>query len=325
MSRKRWLALIAAAMVLVASFALDVSMKGFLSSADLFEQEWNETIVDVGSDVGSIVIVELNGVIEDLGSQNIWSTSGYDHGRFLRQLDHAAEDPLVHGIILRVNTPGGGVVESAEIYEKIVQIQEQYNKPVFVSMGNMAASGGYYISAPATKIVASPQTITGSIGVIMEQINVAGLAEKYGVKINTIKSGPYKDILSPTREMTDEEREILQRLIDESYEEFVRIIAEGRKMPIEEVRALADGRIYSGKQALELNLVDALGNLDDTIAMMKEHLGKDYDVIQYETSIGWTQLLTMSLKKQWTDHELSILERLLSYDRSPTLKYLYVQ
>ncbi len=327
-SRKRWLALIAVAMLLVASVVFNWNAAGMLSTGNLLSgEEWTESVVEFGEDTeGTIVIIELNGVIQDGGEESFVSSSGYRHQTFLNQLEYAAQDPLVAGIILRVNTPGGGVVESAEIYDKIVQAQEEYGKPVFISMGNMAASGGYYISAPAEKIIASPQTITGSIGVIMESINVAGLAEKYGVKINTIKSGPYKDIMSATREMTDEERAILQALIDESYDEFVRIIAEGRDMSVEEVRALADGRIYSGKQALELNLVDELGSLEDTINLMKDYIGADYGVVKYETTGGFSQFFSMSLQK-WLvrDGELASLERLLSQDHSPTLKYIYAE
>ncbi|TWI56958.1 signal peptide peptidase SppA [Halalkalibacter nanhaiisediminis] len=331
MSRKRWLALIAVAMLLVASISVNIATSSVFSDTNAFfgtmDQEWTETVIETGQDItGSIAVLELNGVIQDTGEVGLFQTGGYQHQMFLSQLDYAAEDPSVEGIIIRVNTPGGGVVESAEIYEKIINAQVEYEKPVFVSMGSMAASGGYYIAAPADMIVASPQTITGSIGVIMESINVAQLAENYGIEVNTIKSGPYKDIMSATREMTEEERAILQSLIDESYDEFVRIIAEGRQMSEEEVRTIADGRIYSGNQALELNLVDELGSLDDTIALMKEYVGADYNVVQYESGLGFPQFFSMSMERMFTsDHELAVLQRLLSDHRSPTLKYLYTE
>ncbi len=128
-----------------------------------------------------------------------------------------------------MNSPGGGVVESAEIHDKILDIKK-VKKPVYVSMGSMAASGGYYISAPADKIYASPETMTGSLGVIMHGYNYEKLAKKYGVEFETIKSGPHKDIMSPTREMTGEEREILQNMINNSYDQFVKVIADGRGM-----------------------------------------------------------------------------------------------
>ncbi len=331
MSRKRWLALIAVAMLLVASISVNVATSTVFSNANsligTMNQEWTETIYEQGDNIGgSIALLEVNGVIQDTGEGGLFQTSGYHHQMLLSQLDHAAEDPTVEGIILRVNTPGGGVVESAEIHEKIINAQVEYGKPVFISMGSMAASGGYYIAAPADMIVASPQTITGSIGVIMESINVTELAENYGVKVNTIKSGPYKDIMSATREMTDEDRAILQSLIDESYDEFVRIIAEGRDMSEEEVRTIADGRIYSGNQALELDLVDELGSLDDTILLMKDYVGADYNVVKYESNLGLSQMFSMSMEQLFTsDHELLGLQQFLSDNRSPTLKYLYTE
>src|SRR5699024_9909904 len=153
---------------------------------------------------------------------------------------------------------GGGVVESAEIHDKIAEVREKYHKPVYISMGNMAASGGYYISAPADKILAQPATITGSIGVIMESLNFAQLAEDLGIDINTFTSGEYKDIMSATRPMRDDEREILQEIVDDMYDDFVQVIVDGRGMTDSEVRELADGRIYTGKQAAELDLIDGL-------------------------------------------------------------------
>ncbi len=174
----------------------------------------------------------------------------------MKTLNQVKDDDSVKAIVLRVNTPGGGTNESAEIHHKIVEIKEETQKPVYVSMGSMAASGGYYISAPADKIFASPETLTGSLGVIMQGMNYSELADKIGIDFVTIKSGPYKDIMSESREMTSEERDILQDMIDNSYNEFVRVIAEGRGMPESKVRELADGRIYDGRQAKEVNLID---------------------------------------------------------------------
>src|SRR5262249_39988293 len=152
--------------------------------------------------------------------------------------------------------PGGGGVESAEIHDRLKEVQKDTKKPVYISMGSMAASGGYYISTAAKKIYASPETLTGCLGGIMEGINYQGLADKYGVDFVTIKSGKYKDIMSPTRKMTDEERQILQRMIDNSYEGFVKVISEGRHMTVEQVKKIADGRVYDGRQAKNLNLID---------------------------------------------------------------------
>ncbi|WP_332634411.1 signal peptide peptidase SppA [Halalkalibacter flavus] len=330
MSRKRWLALIAVAMLLVVSLVVNAATSMIFSNTSslmdsMRHHDWTEQILETGEEFGGqIVVLEVNGVIQDVGDGGLFAPTGYRHQMFLSQIEQAGKDPNVEGIILRVNTPGGGVVESAEIHEKIVEAQTTYDKPIYVSMGSMAASGGYYIAAPADKIVASPQTITGSIGVIMESINVTELAENYGVKVNTIKSGPFKDIMSATREMTEEDRAILQSLIDESYDEFVRVIAEGRNMTESEVRTIGDGRIYSGNQALELDLIDELGTLDDTIAMMRDHVG-NFDVIKYEPHVGFPGFLSLSLK-QWFGNntgELATLERILATHRSPSLKYIY--
>ncbi len=315
-------------MLLVASLAVNAVTAMIFSNTSSFMgapgQDWTEHLLESGDEFGgSIVVLEINGAIQDTGDGGFFAPTGYRHQMFLSQIEHAGKNPNVEGIIIRVNTPGGGVVESAEIHEKIVEAQTEYDKPVYVSMGSMAASGGYYIAAPADKIVASPQTITGSIGVIMESINVTELAENYGVRVNTIKSGPYKDIMSATREMTEDDRAILQSLIDESYDEFVRVIAEGRNMTEAEVRTVGDGRIYSGNQALELNLVDELGSLDDTITLMREHVGH-FDVIQYEPHLGLPGFLSLSLKQLVSGTgELATLERILSTNRSPSLKYIY--
>jgi protease-4 len=192
-------------------------------------------------------------------------------------------------------------------------------------MGTTAASGGYYISTAADKIFAAPDTLTGSLGVIMQSINYGELAEKYGVKFETIKSGPYKDIFSPTRDMTEEERKILQSMVDNAYKGFVNVITEGRPLSEEEVRKVADGRIYDGRQAKEKNLIDELGYFDDTVAAMKKDLDlEEAQVVEYGDSLGLDSLLSMSVSKVFKeDAELSSLYQLLSSSNSPRLMYLY--
>ena len=192
-------------------------------------------------------------------------------------------------------------------------------------MASLAASGGYYIAAPADKIFANEATITGSLGVIMQTINVSELAEKYGVKTETIKSGPYKDIMSSMREMTDTERVILQSMIDDSYEKFVDVIANGRNMERDQVKTLADGRIYSGKQALELGLVDDLGNMDYVIDVLREDIGRgELDVIKYEVPFNFPGFLTMTTQNLVIRQQDPLgLKQLLRYSNSPSLMYLY--
>ncbi len=166
----------------------------------------------------------------------------------------------IKAIVLRVNSPGGGVVPSQEIYDEVRKATAV--KKVIVSMGSLAASGGYYISAPASRIIANPGTITGSIGVIMEVPNIKELMDKLGIKAEVIKSGKHKDIASMFRGIGKEEREILQGVMDDVHEQFIGAVADGRKIPVEEVRKIADGRIFSGRQAIKAGLVDELGDLE---------------------------------------------------------------
>ncbi|MCY7985939.1 signal peptide peptidase SppA, partial [Bacillus inaquosorum] len=197
-------------------------------------------------------------------------SDGYNHRTFLKNLERAKDDKAVKGIVLKVNSPGGGVYESAEIHKKLEEIKKETKKPIYVSMGSMAASGGYYISTAADKIFATPETLTGSLGVIMESVNYSKLADNLGISFETIKSGAHKDIMSPSREMTKEEKNIMQSMVDNSYEGFVDVISEGRGMSKAEVKKIADGRVYDGRQAKKLNLVDELGFYDDTISAMKK-------------------------------------------------------
>ena len=172
----------------------------------------------------------------------------------------------VKGVILRVDSPGGGVGPSQEIYAEVKRLAAE--KPVVVSMGSVAASGGYYVALPAQKIVANPGTITGSIGVIMGFTNYQDLFEKIGLKSDVIKSGEHKDIGSPVRPMTAADRDILQSLIDDVHQQFVAHVAEGRNLEFETAAKLADGRIYTGRQAKESGLIDELGNFRDAVTLI---------------------------------------------------------
>lgn len=331
MNGKRWLALgIAAGLFLVSIIVQISSTVATTNFGELFNDDdelFGETVVDKGTNNSGnkIAVLNLEGVIQDTGSGSMFNASGYDHQRFLKMIEEAGDDRSVDGIILRVNSPGGGVVESAEIHDKIVGIQEKTEKPVYVSMGNTAASGGYYVAAPADKIVANPATLTGSIGVIMESINYAELADKFGVDFNTIKSGKYKDIMSASREMTKDERGILQTMIDELYGEFVQVIVDGRDMSASKVKELGDGRVYTGKQAKENGLVDDLGTMEDTIAMMEEDYElKGAKVIQYDASFNFKQMIGASAQSMFkSDSELSgIMDQLRESD-GPRAMYLY--
>ncbi len=183
-------------------------------------------------------------------------------------LDTLKKDPNVIGIIIRLDSPGGAVAPSQEIYEAVKQAD--HVKPVIASMGSIAASGAYYISVGARAIVANPGTITGSIGVIAKLISFEKILKKIGIKDETITSGKFKDTGSPFRTMSQEEKRYIQNVVNDLYNQFVEAVASGRKMDKEKVKKLADGRVYTGKQAKELGLVDYLGNLDYAISILKK-------------------------------------------------------
>jgi protease-4 len=195
------------------------------------------------------------------------------------QLGKAEKDSAVKAIVLRVESPGGVVAPCQEILEEIEKVKQA--KPIVVSMGSEAASGGYYISCKANKIVALPGTLTGSIGVISQIPNLEGLYEKLGIEMQTFKGGKYKDMYSGFRELTPEEKEIMQQLTDEYYEQFVEVVAEGRGLSIEAVRSLATGQLYSGTEAKELGLVDELGGLDTATDLAAELAGIESFRVEY--------------------------------------------
>jgi protease-4 len=182
----------------------------------------------------------------------------------IEQLKKFVKDDSVKAIVLRINSPGGGVAPSQEIYEEVKKARAK--KPILASLGALAASGGYYIACATQRVYANPGTITGSIGVIMPFMNVKDLVEKLGVKGMTVKSGAFKDMGSPLRDMTPGERELLQGVVDNVHLQFVNAVADGRNLDREDVLRIADGRIFTGEQAKGLGLVDVLGNLEDAIS-----------------------------------------------------------
>lgn len=189
------------------------------------------------------------------------------------ELKKFGDSPSVKAIVLRIDSPGGGVVPSQEIYDAVKRVRNKSNKAVVASMGTVAASGGYYIASATDRIVANPGTLTGSIGVIMEMANFEGLLKKIGVEGVVIKSGRFKDVGSPLRKMSDEDRQLLQAVMEDVHQQFIQAVAEGRSLDIAEVQSLADGRIFTGRQAKEAKLVDELGDLDDAIRLAADLAG----------------------------------------------------
>jgi protease-4 len=205
-----------------------------------------------------VAVVLVEGVIEDSRDT-------------VNALDRLAKNDGIRAVVLRVESPGGGVAPAQEIYSAVQRVREQ--KPVVASLGGVAASGGYYIASACDVIVANPGTLTGSIGVIMQTGNVSELLKKLGIQGVTVKAGRFKDIGSPLREMSEEEKHLLDGLLENVHAQFIAAVAKGRNLSVEQVRPLADGRIYSGEQARDLKLVDELGGLRDAVQIAARRAG----------------------------------------------------
>jgi protease-4 len=211
---------------------------------------------------GAVGVIDVNGEIVSGSSASLGASALASADDILPLVAQAGADPDVKAILLRINSPGGSVVPTDQIYHAL----KGCGKPIVVLMGELTASGGYYISMAAEYLVANPNTLTGSIGVISSFPEASELLKNLGVTVSVIKSGAVKDIGSLYRPMTDAEKALWQKVVDETYESFVQIVAEGRKMPVEKVRSLADGTIYTGRQALALGLIDGLGYQEDAVA-----------------------------------------------------------
>lgn len=240
MSKKMIIVCLVIMLALVTLFAVSVKIAGSIFGGSALSQS-------AKSGVG---MIEIKGMI-------------LDSKETIRQLRYFLKNDRIKAVVLRVDSPGGIVAPSQEIYAEVKKFAAV--KKIIVSMGSLAASGGYYVSAPATLIYANPGTITASIGVILKLSNIETLMDKIGIKSHTLKTGKFKDSGSPLRELTAEDRAMLQAVIDNTHLQFVTAVANGRKLPFETVRAIADGRILSGEQAKELKLVDRLGTLQDAI------------------------------------------------------------
>ncbi len=207
---------------------------------------------------GKVAVVEVEGII------GVGSDRGLDADGIVRVLGEYREDTSIRAVVLRINSPGGVVAPTQEIFTAVERLRGA-GKPVVASLGAVAASGGYYVAVAADEVYANPGTLTGSIGVVMQMANIEGLLKKVGVEYVVVKAGAYKDVGNFARPMKPEERRILQALLDDVYGQFVNAVAERRGLDRKAVLGFADGRIYSGQQALKLNMVDELGGLEDAI------------------------------------------------------------
>jgi len=196
-----------------------------------------------------------------------------DSAQAVEELQAFGEDPLVKAIVVRIDSPGGGVAPSQEIYNAVKRVRKEQNKTVIASMGTVAASGGYYIAVATDRILANPGTLTGSIGVIMQMANFQEILEKIGVKSVVVKTGKFKDLGSPFRPMLEEERELLESVMQDTLSQFIEAVADGRSMESAEVEQLADGRVFTGRQAKSVLLIDEIGDLHDAIKLAGELSG----------------------------------------------------
>lgn len=244
-------------------------------------------LVAVGSGSGwgdKIALIHVEGVMTaGRGSGSVFGDSVAGSERIVAMLEKARKDDSVKAVVLRVNSPGGSPSGAQEIYNAINRVRRD-GKKVTVSMGDVAASAAYYISCASDRIFADPATMTGSIGVIMETANLQGLWNKIGVDFDSLTTGKYKDTGSPNRPMRPDERALLQSMLFDIYDQFVTDVSKGRKLDKAYVKSLADGRVFTGRQALKLKLVDRIGGLQDALRSAADEAGiaGDYDVVQYD-------------------------------------------
>jgi protease-4 len=264
----------------------------------------------------AVAVIRLDGVISSYEDYFTWE--GIAPGLVTDLLAQAAADPAVKAVVVRVNSPGGSVVASDEIYHAFLE----FEKPIVVWMGDMAASGGYYIACGSDYIFAHPGTLTGSIGVISQFLNVEELLDEIGVDVVVITSGPHKDTGSLFREMTEEEQALWRGITDQVYGDFVDLVAQARDLPVEEVRELADGSVYTGQQALERGLVDEVGTPDDAIAKAAELGGIEGEprVIELESVPSFLDTLYGFQARS----AVPTLEEILGWAGAPSLEFRFV-
>ena len=289
---------------------LGISTMTFWQFGKMFESSVPELSIGTGD---AVAVISLNGTITS-SAQIYAGMQGITPASVNNLLEQATANDDVKAVVLQVNSPGGSVVASDEIYHALLD----FEKPIVISMGETAASGGYYIACGADYVIAHPDTLTGSIGVISQFLVFEELMEKYGVEAEIITSGDNKAIGTPYQKMSTEEREIMESIINEAYENFISIIAEARDLPLDEVRTLADGRIYTGRQAFELGLVDALGLQDAAIGKAAELGGIEGE--PRIINLGVTPSLMDLLYSYQASQSLSLRE-IIDFAQTPLLMF----
>lgn len=282
-----------------------------------------ETQVD-GTGKAKVLLIEISGMISSQENEGFRAAPSMI-ASVKEQLTRAAKDEKVKAVVLRINTPGGTVTASDIIYHELKTFKTNRKIPIIASIMDLGTSGGYYIAAAADTVLAHPSSVTGSIGVIMLTVNARGLLEKVGVEATAVTSGPRKDMGSPFRTMTIEERAIFQGLIDSFYQRFLNIVQEGRaNLQMEQIKRLADGRIYTGEQAKTAGLIDEIGYLEDAIAVAKKKAGlTDARIVTYTRPGEYSNNVYSKLLAPNGLVRLADLD-LMSFVRGGTPQFMYL-
>lgn len=297
---KTWklLAMFIGSSILFLALLLVVAVLAFSDKADDQTQNLSKRVVYKGSEQ-EIAVVRLTGEITSATNDFFWGFNSFaiNPRQVQRLVSNLTYLEQVEAVLLVINSPGGSVAASEEIYQQLKLLSKV--KPVYAYFEELGASGGYYIALPSKKIYASIPTITGSIGVIAYDPDFSGLMEKTGIRLNTYQSGPLKDLGSPTRSSTEQEKEIFNSIISDTYLLFVDRIQEHRNLSREEIIQLADGRIYSGKQAAENGLVDEIGSFTQVLSMVAEDLNLDQPTVsEYSLEVSfWSGLMSSSVER----------------------------
>ena len=264
---------------------------GYLITPVPLNEKLAESVVQsdcVWPETAKIAIIDVEGLLINERGGGFFGSGENPVEQFAEKLDMAACDKQVKAVLLRVNSPGGTVAASQIMYEALRRFRDKTHKPVYAHILDLGASGGYYVACGAEKISAQSTSITGSIGVLIQTVSFSGTMVKLGIKAEAIKSGPMKDMASPLRVMSAEDRKVLQAMVDEFYAQFLKVVGENRKnLQPERIKELADGRVYTGQQALALGLVDQVCTLEDSLAAVKKAAGlARAKVIMYHRPLG---------------------------------------
>ncbi|MBQ2624211.1 MAG: signal peptide peptidase SppA [Kiritimatiellae bacterium] len=289
--------------------------------ANQFKKVWLSG--DGDEDVAHVLKIRISGVMSSKIDRPVFGTvEDTSAPTALRKIKAAIADESIDGLYLEIDTPGGGVTMADELHDAILRFrQSSEGRFVFVHMGDLCCSGGYYAAAGADWIMARPTTLTGSIGVIMSTFNIAELARKIGVADVTIASGENKDMLNPLKPVKPEHVKILEEPVKQLYERFVRIVAEGRNLPVEVVRQLADGRVFTADDALKHKLVDGIGHEDEAIEQIKKLADGDVRIYGYRKKNGFMSILENSLLLESSDGLLKKARTALIEEESPRAEY----